>query len=62
MKFILEIECDNDAFAEHPGHEVGAILRGAAIRSDLVDVGYEFSSVLRDSNGNKVGTAHFIAS
>ena len=59
MKFTVEIECDNAAFADG-GHnyEVARILRELA---DDLDVGLfdgkRKSTGLRDANGNHVGQA-----
>lgn len=55
-KFTLEIETTNDAFAEDPSAEVAAILRDLAddIEGSALD---GFRRSIRDSNGNRVGTA-----
>ena len=57
MKFILEIECDNDAFADDPSAEVARLLRNAAERVEDVPLAHraEPIGILRDGNGNHVG-------
>jgi hypothetical protein len=52
MQFSIEINCDNDAFAESPGAEIAMILRTAAKRLE----NGQTSGKLFDANGNKVGT------
>ena len=54
MKFRLEIECDNDAFAHDLDAEIVRVLRRAA---ELVrhGVASEYRHPLRDANGNEVG-------
>lgn len=56
MKFSLEINCDNDAFAPDPGAEVARILRRAAKRIDECP---EDERGLQDVNGNHVGQWRF---
>lgn len=63
MRFVLEIECDNAAFAGDDdelavvqAQEVSRILRRAA---EQVEEGAEYVR-LKDINGNRVGTARFI--
>lgn len=55
MAFTLTINTDNAAFEDEGEYEVANILRKAA---EIVEDG-EDSFVLRDVNGNKVGTASF---
>lgn len=52
MRFVLEMDCDNDAFTDTPGDEMARILRVVARRVE----GGEFDGKLVDANGNKVGT------
>lgn len=62
MQFILTIECDNDAFVDYPGQEVADVLTRLADRVRTADPGGRDQSdpfVLRDINGNRVGTAYF---
>lgn len=55
MKFKLEIDCSNDAFLDDTAGETARILR---VASECV--GMHFSNmVLRDINGNVVGTCGF---
>ncbi len=65
MKFTLEINCDNAAFGNTPievREETARILTLAAARlqqhENPVAVCGQ-ACVLRDSNGNRVGTAKF---
>ena len=55
MKFVINIECDNAAFAEDPEYEVSRILREVAKQ---VEDGF-VTIYLRDTNGNPVGMAEF---
>jgi len=58
-KFVLEIECENDAFAEERGHEeVARILTDVA---RMVSNGWN-EIKLHDVNGSAVGSAAFVAS
>ncbi len=62
MKFVLEIDCDNAAFADDNNYfamenEVSRILRKLAGDVDSFISRETFH--LRDVNGNKVGTARF---
>lgn len=58
MTFTITIACDNAAFADNGlAFEVANILREAA---DKVEGGSD-EFALRDSNGNKVGSAEFFA-
>lgn len=61
MKFIVEINCDNAAFAEHPSNEVAGMLDDLAKRVRGTDpADYENDPfIIRDINGNRVGLAHF---
>lgn len=59
MKFTVEIECDNAAFADDcHSYEVARILRELAddLNAGLFD-GKRKSTGLRDANGNHVGQA-----
>jgi hypothetical protein len=59
MKFFVDMNCDNAAFgtgeAGDAHQEVARLLRQAA---NEVELG-AYTVVLRDINGNKVGTAFF---
>jgi hypothetical protein len=57
MKLNIEIEMDNEAFADSTGFEAARILRRLSARiADLaLEVGDAFT--LMDANGNKVGVA-----
>jgi len=57
VKFILEIECDNDSFADDAAFEVGRILR--ELSGKISTNGPLSKYPLRDSNGNRVGCAEF---
>jgi hypothetical protein len=52
MKFVLEIQCDNDAFAENPNNEVVRLLHEVANR--LEKDGHSCGGLV-DYNGNSVG-------
>lgn len=57
IRYFVEINLVNDAFAENPGLEVARILRGLADRVD----GYRFDNAptrfpVSDINGNRCGT------
>jgi hypothetical protein len=54
MKFVLEVECDNDAFATDLAGTLGAIIGTCA---DQVEAGI-FHGTLRDPNGNTVAEYH----
>ena len=54
MRFVLEVECDNDAFATDLAGTLGAIIRTCA---GEVEAGV-FHGKLRDPNGNKVAEYH----
>lgn len=54
-KFTLSINTSNAAFDDYEAHEVARILRELAQR--LENNGMESEIILRDINGNKVGTA-----
>lgn len=57
MRFKLNIECDNDAFADDPAVELARILHKAAEKV-LVQVDQTPGNFpLFDANGNKVGQA-----
>jgi hypothetical protein len=59
-KFTIEIDCGNAAFGDDDAEvndEVARILRRAA--ELLQDSGTQESIVLRDINGNRVGSAKF---
>lgn len=48
----LHFNCDNDAFADNPGHEIGRILRLMARRAENDSL---ISCAIMDHNGNTVG-------
>ena len=54
MRFVLEVECDNDAFATDLAGTLGAIIRTCA---GEVEAGV-FHGKLRDPNGNTVAEYH----
>jgi hypothetical protein len=57
MNLILKIESDNAAFQDgNAGAEAARILREAAVAMERGVWGGTVSSILRDFNGNKVGT------
>ena len=53
--FKLEIECDNDAFADYPAREITRILQQVAIEINR-SMHCNSAQWVRDSNGNRVGT------
>lgn len=55
MKFTLNLDCGNAAFADDPQYEIARILRKVA--EDLIDGGLQNLDKLRDINGNIVGQA-----
>jgi len=55
MKFLLEIECDNDAFFRNIKGETARVLTEAARR---IKDG-EMYHTLRDVNGNRIGDYQF---
>ena len=58
MRFIVDIECENDVFQDdNLGYEVAGILNEVA--SDL-ELGILEIPQLHDTNGNRVGWAGFI--
>jgi hypothetical protein len=58
MRFIVDIECENEAFEDdNLGYEVAGILNEVA--SDL-ELGILEIPQLHDTNGNRVGWAGFI--
>ena len=59
MNLNINIDLDNDSFADDPLFEVERILKQALRLVDFdVEMDIEESDMyLRDSNGNKVGTA-----
>ncbi len=58
MKFILSIQMDNAAFCEDTnGREIASILHNLADKIDGYNLTAGDSTVLYDSNGNKVGVA-----
>lgn len=61
MKFTLEIECDNDAFAGDPSAEVARILRDVAARIEYTPLNGRAVPIgtARDINGNRVGFFRF---
>ena len=64
MKFIVEIDCGNEAFGDQPEIEIVKILE-AKIMPALNDYSLDHcdyppkSLTLRDLNGNTVGVARF---
>jgi N-acetylglutamate synthase-like GNAT family acetyltransferase len=52
MKLTVKLRCDNEAFEEDLGSEVGRILRQVAERIESGD--RDFS--VQDANGNTIGT------
>jgi hypothetical protein len=57
MTFTLKIKCDNDAFGDDPGAELGRILHELASRLERMPVCRGDRFPLRDTNGNTVGEA-----
>jgi len=55
MKFILEVNCDNDAFQPRPEIELSYILTRLAQR---LEDGKTYGSI-RDTNGQTVGEYEF---
>lgn len=55
MRFIVKIDCDNDAFHDRPDWEVARILFDVAQRMQQGETAIQ----LRDRNGNSVGKASF---
>ena len=62
MNLNININMDNDSFTEDPLFEVERILKQALRLVDFdVEIDIEESDMyLRDSNGNKVGTAELL--
>lgn len=65
MKFILEIDMDNEAFGSLPFMELARILNETAQKFEgydhvAIDWGGTFSKTVRDYFGNNVGTATVI--
>jgi hypothetical protein len=54
MKYVIQIACDNAAFAPDPQFEVAQILSKLA---EKLESGNYTDVLLRDSNGNTVGFA-----
>ena len=55
MRFKCEIEMDNDAFAYDPHTELSKIIK--KIARDIDDfVCIERTKIVRDTNGNKIGS------
>lgn len=54
MKFVLNVNCDNDTFAGDPRPEVSRILRDIAAQLDNGETA-EFFRTIFDANGNDVG-------
>jgi hypothetical protein len=52
MRFVVEIQCDDDAFADDPTHEVVRLLRQIANRCEKDG---ESRGGLVDVNGNSCG-------
>lgn len=57
MKLRIEIDLENAAFEDDPGAEIRCILRNVPRRLTLTEVD---SVKLRDSNGNRVGSAEVV--
>jgi hypothetical protein len=55
MKFIINIECNNDAFNDDANYEVSRILNNLA---NVIKEGSSFSWI-KDINGNTCGFASF---
>lgn len=63
MRFVLDISTDSDAFTNFPSEEAARILEGVAnlVRdTDPGDRADDHPFILRDTNGVRVGTAHWI--
>ena len=62
MKFVIEINCNNDAFIGDPMREVVKILKNQATKLEkwTGDAEPIWRDSLRDDNGNKVGYAAFV--
>lgn len=54
MKFTLEIDCNNAAFADHPHGPAGEIARLLKVAAMAVERGTR-GAPLYDDNGNKCG-------
>jgi hypothetical protein len=60
MKFTLEIDCDNAAFGETPDEVTAEIIRIITPKiCELACGTADCTLPLRDSNGNRVGSAKF---
>lgn len=58
MRFKLYINTDNEAFSDNQGGEVSRILRDLADSlEEAALIGSDFTTKLRDYNGNTVGEA-----
>ena len=57
MKFKLEIDMDNDAFAEDPNQELGRILTELAENTQFQARMIPYDHRVMDINGNTVGRA-----
>ena len=58
MQFKCEIDTENDAFAHDPHYELSKIIKKIAI--DIDDfVCIERTKIVRDTNGNKIGSWSF---
>lgn len=53
MRFVLTINCDNEAFSGSPHIEIARLLRTAASRAENLEAD---SGKLIDFNGNSVGS------
>lgn len=61
MRFILEIDCDNDAFsADAATQEVARMLKATGKYLERCNPPASDEISLRDSNGNTVGRAYFV--
>ena len=67
IKYVLEIDCDNDAFGDDAAAEVARILKEESKRLRDVYISHhhkllvgEGETSFRDINGNRVGKAEFV--
>lgn len=66
IKYVLEIDCDNDAFGDDAAAEVARILKEESnrLRDVYIKPHHELGDwavkPLRDVNGNRVGKAKFV--
>lgn len=57
MTYHIVISCDNAAFDNNHEAEVATIITRQVLPA--LAAGYKITQILRDTNGNKVGTAYF---